>query len=50
MLMFTCFLLDVVTPVLTTWWKPYYMGEKALPEFLRDNHRGGAGAESRVSG
>ena len=29
-LMFTCFLLNIVTPVLIMKWKPYYRGEKAL--------------------
>ena len=29
-LMFTCFALNVTCPLFITWWRPYYMGEKAL--------------------
>ena len=47
MLMFTCFLLNVVTPMFITWWKPYYMGEKIFPFFMNgEAQRGGMTSET----
>ena len=30
-LMFTCFLLNITVPIVISWWKAYYCGEKHLP-------------------
>ena len=41
-LMFTCFLLNIVTPMLIMKWKPYYEGEKAMQFIMKgDKQKGG---------
>ena len=41
-LMFTCFLLNIVTPMLIMKWKPYYEGEKAMQWIMNgEKQKGG---------
>jgi len=44
-IMISCFMLNVTLPILIAWWRPYYLGEKALWPFMKVPQKGGNGDE-----
>ena len=43
-LLFTCFCMNITGPIVITWWKPYYLGEKVFPFFMSEPQCGGMDA------